>query len=721
VRGLNVFVNIGAKLMPSLNASAGAVERRFGLMGKRIRRSAAETRLAMREMNAAASPLLGLAAAGGLMFSAKKAIGDSAALAHELQMLRNAGRTSREVAQAMAAANKTITALPTSSLLDNLKVLNETTGAFGSFQHAVDNLTFNQKVGGMLQNMLGDKAGDEGAMFNNLVRGMEMRGSAQNSGRYQREVGELYRAMVFTRGRVNPEEFLTYSQTANPYTKGLTERYLTKIAPSLIQEFGGDRAGTMQNTFIGTLLGKAKNKISTEAWMKLGLLDPKGIVSNKVGPVGFMPGAMKGTDLALQDPLKWAETILIPALRKSGVDTNNQVSLQKALMPLFRDRNANRLANSLVYDQDRKRLHKDEGLINKVPTLDAAYNQSLRNDPTMGLHAVSSSLSNLSSVLFGTGKGESPVAIALVHVANGINMVAQFLEAHPTLAKGLGALLLGSAGLAGLRVIGVGLGWIFSPLKGIFRLLFSAVGGAGPKIPLIRRILGWLRPLGGLLLRGLVALGPILLRGLAMAFGLLSNPVGWAIIAATVAILIWKYRHEIASAWNNIVVPWFGRAWQAIKNYALSINWRGIGMAIADALTFGLASKFAAGLAKLKPSAQALAGNVGMNSTRGGLAGARAAGGPVRRGGLYLVGEHGPELFRAGAGGNIFNHKRTAAMIAGAAGMAMSPAHAGTGAGLPRQPIEIHIHGAHDPDAVATAVRRELEKLARQQGAYLSD
>jgi hypothetical protein len=81
------------------------------------------------------------------MFTAKAAIGDSAALAHELQMLRNAGRTSRDVAAAMAAANRTISALPTSTLVDNLQVLNETTGAFGNFQHAIENLTFNQKIG----------------------------------------------------------------------------------------------------------------------------------------------------------------------------------------------------------------------------------------------------------------------------------------------------------------------------------------------------------------------------------------------------------------------------------------------------------------------------------------------------------------------------------------------------------------------------------------------
>jgi hypothetical protein len=704
-RGLNVFVSIGAKLLPSINSAATGVERRFGLMTRRLRVNAAETKAAYRQMSMAASPLLGLAAAGGLMFSAKKAIGDSSELAHELQMLRNAGRSTRDVADAMAAANRTISAIPTSTLLENLKVLNETTGAFGSFQHALDNLTFNQKLGGMLQNMLGDKIGDPGEVFNNLVRSMEMRGAANDHARYQRESALAYQAMIFTGGRFNPDELLHYSQQANPYNKGLSNRYLYRIAPSLVQEFGGDKAGTMMNTFMGTLLGKAKNKISTEAWMKLGLLDPKGVVYNKVGPVGFRPGAMKGTDLALSDPLAWSEKVLIPALKAHGFDTSNQLSLAKALMPLFRDRNANRLANVLVYDQDRKRLHKDEGLINQVPTLDKAQADTLRRDPKMALHAVTASLTNLSSVLFGTGKGESPVAVALVHVANGINMVAQFLQAHPILAQGLGAALLGSAGLAGLKVFGIGLRFVFGPLRALlplWRFFFSTVGAAGPRIPFIMKIgralasLG--RFVGPLLLRGLIALAPIVMQGLVGAFALLSNPIGWAIIlGGAVLALGYYFRGPLMNAWRN--------GWAALKSWALSIDWKGLGWSIADSLTFGLATKLRGAIAGLpKPSGAA----VGMNSKRGGLAGARAGGGGVGRGRAYLVGENGPEVFTPGSTGTITANRRLEAALTGSrrAGAGSNPT--------------IHIHGVTDPAAVA----REVEKVLRRHAdnsALLSD
>lgn len=687
-RGLNVFVSIGAKLLPSINSAATGVERRFGLMARRLRVHAAETKAAYRQMSSAAAPLAGLAAAGGLMFSARKAIGDSAQLAHELQMLRNAGRTTREVADAMAQANRTIQAVPTSTLIDNLKVLNETTGAFGSFQHAVENLTFNQKVGGMLTSILGDKAGDPGDMFNNLVRGMEMRGAAQDHVRYQREVAEMYRAMVFTGGRFNPEEFLHYSQQANPYTKGMSLRYLSRIAPSLIQEFGGDKAGTMQNTWMGTILGKAKNKISTEAWMKLGLLDPKGVVSNKVGPVGWRPGAIKGTNLAMTDPLAWSEKVLIPALRAQGVDTTNQLSLAKALMPLFRDRNANRLANALIYDLDRKRLHKDEALINRVPDVDKAQKDSLRRDPTKAWQAATASFTNLTSVIFGAGEGESPVAVALVHIANGVNMLADVIQKHKALGQGIGAALLGSAGLAGLRVFGIGLRFALAPLGALIRAFTFLV------------------PLSTLFLNGLVRLGPWIIRGLVMAFGLLSNPIGWAVILGGVAAaLIWYFRSDLAKAWPK-VVDWFRNAWTGLKNWLVSINWRGIGMTIADSLTFGLAGKFAGAVAKLRGSVPAA--NVGMNSTRGRLAGARAGGGGVHRRRAYLVGENGPEVFTPGSTGTITANRHLEVALRGSSrsGGGNSPT--------------INIYGATDPAEVARQVEHLLRRHA-DNSALLSD
>jgi hypothetical protein len=141
----------------------------------------------------------------------------------------------------------------------------------------------------------------------------------------------------------------------------------------------------------------------------------------------------------------------------------------------------------------------------------------------------------------------------------------------------------------------------------------------------------------------------------------------------------------------------------------LSINWRGIGMGIANALTFGLAGKFAEAFAKMRSSVPAA--NVGMNSTRGGLAGARAGGGGVNRGRSYLVGEYGPEVFTPGSTGTISTNRRLEAALAGSRGGGPS--------------FTINVNGADDPAAVARQVRVEVERALRRiangNGALLSD
>ena len=61
-RGMSVFVNIGANLLPSLNTAAGRVERRFGQMNRSLRLEAAKTKVAYRELTATMKPLAAMAA-----------------------------------------------------------------------------------------------------------------------------------------------------------------------------------------------------------------------------------------------------------------------------------------------------------------------------------------------------------------------------------------------------------------------------------------------------------------------------------------------------------------------------------------------------------------------------------------------------------------------------------------------------------------------------------
>jgi TP901 family phage tail tape measure protein len=87
-----------------------------------------------------------------------------------------------------------------------------------------------------------------------------------------------------------------------------------------------------------------------------------------------------------------------------------------------------------------------------------------------------------------------------------------------------------------------------------------------------------------------------------------------------------------------------------------------------------------------------------------GVSGGRARGGSVTAGRLYAVGERGPELFQPSRTGRIIAPYRlghAGATFAGRAGASVAVS------------ATFHIHGATDPNAVASAVSRRLNQIAR--------
>ena len=703
-RGFSVAVNIGARLLPSLNGSINAIERRFAGMNRTLQLQSAKTKIAFKEMAAAASPLLAMAAAGGLTMGLKGIFGEGAEYSHQVSMLRVAGRSVAEVSKGIAQAQRTMMEVPTSTLIDNLKILNETTLAYGNYGHALENLSFNQRMGGMLKLALGDKIGDEGEVFNNLIRAMELRGSALDPKRYQREAGKIFQAMMATGGVVNPEKLLGFVQTANPAVRGYSEDFFTRIVPSLIQEMGGERAGTALTAFNNQILGRVGvgGKTITQEWQRLGLVPANGTADN-LSKTGWTPGALKGTDLARSDPLAFVEKYLLPAMAAHGININDSNAVGLEAKKLFGRETAARIASTLLDPTQRMRLHKDQGLFAKALGPDAAYGQAMMNDPRMAAAATAASLKNLETVL---GKAVTPQVItALQATAKAINWIAGAFDRHPMFAKGVVALMGFGAATATLAVFNVGLRLVRTNLGGIFGMigggLFRAVGFA-------------LGRLGPLLLNGLARLAPIVLTGIGEAFALLSNPVGWTVLAVAAAVaagvLIYKFRDKIGGALKA--------AWGAISGAFLALPWKNIGWAVADAVTFGLASKLPGALSLLRSHLPAWAGGTPT------IAGKRALGGPVLGGRTYLVGEHGPELFTSRMSGHIFSANRTAAMMRSDRRVPVGRDRRGAGSAVGSVTVQgatIIIQDARDPQATARVVRRELERMAHAQAGNMTD
>lgn len=718
---MSVFVNIGARLLPSLGTAATGVERRFAQMNRRLRVQAAETKLAYKEMTGAMSGMAGLAAAGGLSFGLKQIIGSGANYQHELAALRIAGRSTQEVAQAIAQANKTMRDVPTSTLVDNLKIINETTGAYGNFQHALENLSFNQKLGYMAVNLLGKDPTEVPHMLQSGIRALEIRGSAMDTERYKTEMGDLYRAMAFfkgAKGGFNMDELANFSQTGNIPIKLYNERFLSRILPSLITENGGgDIVGTQAAAFRNQIMGRVPlgGKKLTQEWVRLGLIPAPGTGGND-SKTGWSAGSVRGHSLAMQDPFAWIETVLLPAMQKGGVDTNNQQQVLTQISKMFGRETAMRFVATMADPLQRGRLHKDEKLIGQAMPLEDSYKLMLATDPNAAWAKFMASMTNLATVLGDKVFTEKTIA-AIGKFADMINNLADFMDKHPNAARaGVGGMAVGALGLIG-GMFGAGglMKALFGgALKGIGRLLGTVLIRG---IPLaLNMFTAFFRTAMGRMFVGTLArLGPWIVRGLIMAFGLLSNPVGWAIILAGVAAaLIYYFRDDIAKWWTNTLVPWWNTAWTAIKDYVTTIDWGGLGMKIADALTFGLASKInpATWGAIIKGATVGVTQGMtaGAGATAGALAGqaiagSRALGGPIRAGQWYRVNERGEEHFMSTRPGAIIP----------AGGRRSGGGGGGVHVGA------ININGAQDPHATALAVRAELARYARQQDAGLHD
>lgn len=239
-------------------------------------------------------------------------------------------------------------------------------------------------------------------------------------------------------------------------------------------------------------------------------------------------------------------------------------------------------------------------------------------------------------------------------------------------------------------------------------------------------------------------------RGALVALGAASAPL--TIILGTLgAAAIYAYRNwgEVLKLWQRLKEPWtnlgetISSTWEMIaapmrtklaeivtavrelpeKVKAAASGMYEAGVALIQQLWEGMKAKVQALLgwvssigAKIK---SALTGGGAAAPSGPAVDGARAAGGPVQRGKSYLVGERGPELWRAPASGRIID---TAGTVAAIKRQALAGA-AQQGGGTVNYNIGgIHVQAApgQSADAIAEAVERKFSaKLAQlSRGAY---
>ena len=405
---------------------------------------------------------------------------------HEVTALQNAGRNAKEMEEITKAARDAVALIPTSTYTENMKVINETTSAFGSLHHAIENLPFMQKSASVLQAASPEGSHvDAAELGNKMARAFEERGTAGNSELFRKEASEVMRAMAFSGGKFNPNELLAFAQQAKSSLQNYDLQFLSRIAPSIIGTQGGDRAGTAANAFTSVIMGKANDAKQAEEWAKYGLLDTKQAIMKKGKITSWRAGAVTNTELALSNPLEWAEKVALPAMKAKGVNVDDRMALTKVLGTMFRNQNSNMFANEIMQVQQRSRLHKDEGLINQAGSLDDIYSRNLKQDPTVAIKAMTAAFDNLITTV--SAPAMATVASGLTTFANGMQAVSNVLKDHPVMAMMAGGTaatgaLAGSGYAAYTLANGFGLSTSAAALDGSAVALDAAaakLGGAG--------------------------------------------------------------------------------------------------------------------------------------------------------------------------------------------------------------------------------------------------
>lgn len=391
--------------------------------------------------------------------------------------MRAAGMSQVEVTQAVTQAWKTSHDVLTSTATDNLKVIRELRYALGSTDHAMAALGGMQQMATVLQ-ATGHNLGAEQTF--SAAKFLEMRGAAANETRFGLESGYMTNAIVNSGGKVTPRDFLQFSKRAgSTYTAGLSNEFLYAVAPRLMQEQGGDGAGTSLASMGQSIIAGVAGQRSINAFKSAGLINEGGVTYAKNGAVkGLNPGAIKGGELFLQDPYAWTQKYIAPVF--AGKTHEEMIA---GVARMFGNRTAARqvtlyLTQSAGFEKDRKLYHDIQA---------APYDVLVKANPQIQMAALTAQWSQFTAAL---GSSVIPVIVPALRAATGaLNTMSRFAHDSPGAARlivtafgGLGVSLLvlgrATAAIGACRVLFPAVAWGFGLLRGGAVALAAALPAA---------------------------------------------------------------------------------------------------------------------------------------------------------------------------------------------------------------------------------------------------
>jgi hypothetical protein len=398
--------------------------------------------------------------------------------------------TPAENERAFAAVRETVKTIKGVSLADETEQISDLHTALGDLGHAIEAMPIAAKYRSAFSALYSDRFSNEEieTQVQNAMKFLEVSGKvARGRGEMERSFNVMAQMTAATAGRVNPEMMLQMARRGGPSVQGLSPEGLRNLSSS-IQELNPEGTGVALFSTYRALVNGIMRQSSAEEFARLGLIDKSKIVFGKAQQIkSLKPEANLLAPAMMEDPLKAAD-MLMEAMKKKGIDTNNANKVREELGILFQRGPAFSLMSLLT--TQRSQVVKEANISRGAKNIDQLYEQ-VQGGPLGKMQQYEKAIEDLKATI---GQGLVPVMTKLAEFAIPI---AKFFSEHPTVAKYAAELLI-------LSKVGGGLVQTFGMLSQTRSLSFlkqaesASLDAAGAMSNAERKALGLSKGMGGL-------------------------------------------------------------------------------------------------------------------------------------------------------------------------------------------------------------------------------
>ena len=279
------------------------------------------------------------------------------------------------------------------------------------------------------------------------LKAAELVGAAKTPEKLTAFLDAFLKAQQVEGKTITPEGLYDFAQQLKAAAPNLSPSFVNTLGPLLAQEMQGGKAGTSVQQFEKQLQGGFQGNLHMAAkeFVALGLAKKGDFETTKTGDIKGMKRGHEvvGANLANTDPDKWVYKVLVPAMKKAGFKTTEEMI--KELPRLFPNTNAANLVAKFIQQQDQWTAKEER--IQAGAGLNAYEDQSQGAGVAFG--ALKTQVQDLVSVfdspaMKGIGGGLSALASGIGAAKIEVDQLAQ---AFPGAARGL-ADVATAAGLA---------------------------------------------------------------------------------------------------------------------------------------------------------------------------------------------------------------------------------------------------------------------------------